>query len=219
MWINRDGTGIERTIMLDIKKLYKNKLVLTALVLLFISAVIDPLTMYRTYERQGNPFMWWMFLTRGSGGTLLFTFFWILPALMTGAVYVDERDTAVCGILLTKQTRFRYILSKTLSVFAVAFFSSLVLFLLNLGLVYLVCPTNMEILDYLIPKAGTLAASLYAKSPLTMAVAYDVMNALALALLAVLYQQIHMILRLKNKYVALLAPILLLRRNDICDIF
>lgn len=200
--------------MLDIKKLYKSKLVLTALILLLVMAVIDPLTMHQTYRKMGNPFMWWMFMCRGNGGTIYHRLFWIFPTLLTGAVFVDERSTAVCGILLTKQSRSRYFFSKAWSAFAVALFSSLGFFLLNLGLVYLVCPTNMEISDYLIPKEGSLAAWLYAKSPLMMAVAYNLMGALAMALLTVLYQQIQMILRLKNKYVALIAPVLLLHVLD-----
>ena len=45
------------------------------------------------------------------------------------------------------------------------------------------------------------------------------MAAFAMALLTVLYQQIHMILRLKNKYVALLVPVMLMYvLNYIVDI-
>ena len=149
-------------------------------------------------------------MSRGNGGTIFHALFWILPALLTGAVFVDERNTAICGLLLTKQRRGKYFLSKTLAVFTVSFFSTLALFLLNLGLVYLVCPTNMEISDFLIPKEGSLAAELFFRSPFLMAVCYNLMVAFAIALLAVLYQQMHMILRLKNKYVALLVPALLM---------
>ncbi len=196
--------------MLDVKKLYKSRLVQAALLLLLVSAVIDPFTKRQTFRQWGNPFMWWMFMCRGIGGTIFHTFFWILPALLTGAVFVDERNTAICGILLAKQRRVRYFLSKTLSVFVMVFFSTLALFLLNLGLVYLTCPVSMEISEFLIPNAGSLAAGLYARSPFAMAFCYNLMAAFAMALLSVLYQQIHMTLRLKNKYVALIAPALLM---------
>lgn len=150
--------------------------------------------------------MWWLFMNRGTGSTIFNTLFWLFPALATGTIFVDELNTAVCGVLLTKQPRRRYFLSKTLSVFVVTFLSMLCLFLLNLALVYLVCPMNMEVSDFLIPKEGNFAAWLYAKSLLTWAVTYNVMGAFAQALLAVLYQEMHMILRLKNRFFALIFP-------------
>ena len=205
--------------MLDIKKLYKSRLVQAAIIALLVSAIIDPVTKGQTFRQWGNPFMWWMFMNRGIGGTIFHRLFWILPVLLTGAVFVDERNTTICGVLLTRQRRGRYFLSKTLAAFTVSFFSTLAIFLLNLGLVYRVCPTNMEISDFLIPKEGSLAAGLYARSPFLMAVCYNLMAAFAMALLTVLYQQVHMILRLKNKYVALLVPVMLMYvLNYIVDI-
>ncbi|MCM1542057.1 MAG: hypothetical protein NC121_12470 [Blautia sp.] len=200
--------------MLDMKKLYKSRLVQAALLMLLVAAVMDPVLMCFSSRRQENPFRWWMFMGRGIGAGIFHTFFWVFPALLTGAVFVDEKNTAVCGILLTKRRRGSYLFSKTLSAFTVAIFSTLALFLLNLGLVYLICPASAEIPEWDIPKAGTLAAGLFAGSPFVMALCYNLMAALAMALLTVLYQQIHMILRPKNKYVALLAPFLLMEALD-----
>ena len=179
----------------DVKKLYKNKLVILALTIISVAAVIDPVTMRREYEQFRNPFMWWLFMNRGAGSTIFNTLYWFFPVMLTGLVFFDESRTAICGILLTKKKRSIYFLSKAFSVFIVAFLSLLCLFLLNLLLVYLICPSNMAVEEYLIPKADTFAAGLYQKSPLYEAVIYNVLHALSLALLSTLYLAMHMIIK------------------------
>ena len=198
----------------DVKKLYKNKLVILALTILFVAAVIDPVTMRREYEQFRNPFMWWLFMNRGAGSTIFNTLHWFFPVLLTGLVYFDENRTAIYGILITKKKRSTYFLSKALSVFVVAFFSLLCLFLLNLLLVYLVCPSDMAVKEYLIPKADTFAGHLYQKSPLYEAVIYNVLRALSIALLSTLYLAMHMIIKPRNKYLALILPPLVMYMFD-----
>ena len=190
----------------DVKKLYKSRLVLFALAILLVTVVIDPITQWQIYSQFGNPFMWWMFMNRGSGGTIFNTLYWFFPILLTGLVFFDESKTAIFGIIITKKKRSVYFLSKILSVFVVTFISLLSLFLLNLLLVHIVCPTNMEVRESLIPNAGTFADSLYQKSPFYEAVIYIVLHALAMALLSVLYLAIHMMIKLKNKYLAFILP-------------
>ena len=198
----------------DVKKLYKHKLVILALTIIFVAAVIDPITMRREYEQFRNPFMWWMFMNRGAGSTIFNTLHWFFPVLLTGLVFFDESKTAIYGILITKKRRSTYFLSKALSVFVVTFFSLLCLFLLNLLLVYLVCPSDMAVEEYLIPKADTFAAHLYQKSPLYEAVIYNVLHALSMALLSTLYLAMHMIIKPKNKYLALILPPLIMYLFD-----
>lgn len=178
----------------DIKKLYRNKLVILALAILLIVAVIDPITMRQEYAQFGNPFMWWLFMNRGAGSTVFNALRWLFPVLLTGLVFFDERKTAIYGILITKKKRSTYFVSKVASLFIVTFVSMLCLFLLNLLLVYIACPSTMAIAEYLIPKAETFAAYFFSKSPLYMALFYNVLYALAMALLAVLYLGIHMIM-------------------------
>ena len=197
-------------LFVDIKKLCRNRLVILALAILLIAAVIDPIAMRQEYAQFGNPFMWWLFMNRGAGSTIFNTLRWLFPVLLTGLVFFDERKTAIYGILITKKTRSTYFAAKAVSVFLVTFVSLLFLFLLNLLLVYLVCPSTMEIEEYLIPKAGTYAAYFFTKGPLCMALFYNVLHALSMALLAVLYLGIHMILKPKYKYLALILPPLLM---------
>ncbi|MCM1236494.1 MAG: hypothetical protein NC489_40970 [Ruminococcus flavefaciens] len=194
----------------DIKKLYRNKLVLFALAILLLVAVIDPVTMRREYAQFGNPFMWWLFMNRGAGSTIFNTLHWFFPVFLTGLVFFDERKTAIYGVLITKKRRSTYFVSKAVSLFIVVFVSLLCLFLLNLLLVSVACPSTMAIEEYLIPKAGTFAAYFFSKSPLCMALFYIVLHALAMALLSVLYLGIHMIMKPKNKYLALIFPPLLM---------
>jgi hypothetical protein len=194
----------------DIKKLYQNKLVILALAILLVASVIDPLTMRQEYAQFGNPFMWWLFMNRGAGSTIYNALRWLFPVLLTGLVFFDEKETTIYGVLITKKRRSTYFVSKTVSLFIVAFVSLLCLFLLNLLLVYIACPSTMAIEEYLIPKAGTFAAYFFLKSPLGMALFYNVLHALAMALLAVLYLGIHMIMKPKNKYLAFILPPLLM---------
>ena len=158
--------------------------------------------------------MWWLFMNRGAGSQIFNTLHWFFPVLLTGLVFFDESRTAVYGILITKKKRSIYFLSKVLSVFVVAFFSLLCLFLLNLLLVYLVCPSDMEVEAYLIPKADTFAARLFRKSPLYEAIIYNVLHAFSMALLSTLYLAMHMIMKTKNKYVAFILPPLIMYALD-----
>ena len=206
-------------LFVDIKKLYRNRLVILALAILLIVAVIDPITMRQEYAQFGNPFMWWLFMNRGAGSTIFNALRWLFPVLLTGLVFFDERRTAIYGILITKKKRSTYFVSKVVSVFFVTFVSLLFLFLLNLLLVYIVCPSTMAIEEYLITKAGTFAAYFFSKSPLCMALFYIVLHALSMALLAVLYLCIHMIMNPKYKYLAfILPPLLMYALNYVTEI-
>ncbi len=201
-------------LFMDIKKLYRNKLVILALAILLVVTVIDPVTMRQEYAQFGNPFMWWLFMNRGAGSTIFNALRWLFPVLLNGLVFFDERRTAIYGILITKKKRSTYFVSKVMSVFLVTFVSLLFLFLLNLLLVYIACPSTMAIEEYLIPKAGTFAAYFFSKSPLCMAFFYIVLHALSMALLAVLYLCIHMIMKPNNKYLAFILPPLLMYALD-----
>lgn len=117
---------------IDVKKLYRSRLVLLALIVLFVIAVIDPITMQSHFAYQSNPFMWWLFMNRTTGSTIFNTLYWLFPVLLTGLVFFDESKTAIYGIIITKKKRCVYLCSKALSVFFVSFVSTLFLFLLNL---------------------------------------------------------------------------------------
>lgn len=191
---------------IDVKKLYRSRLVLLALIILLVIAVIDPITMQSHFAYQSNPFMWWLFMNRTTGSTIFNTLYWLFPVLLTGLVFFDESKTAIYGIIITKKKRWVYFCSKALSVFFVSFVSTLFLFLLNLFLVYVTCPSSMELSETMIPHMGTFSALLFQKSPLYEAVTYVILHAFALSLLTVLYLAIQMIVKAKNKYMAFILP-------------
>lgn len=200
--------------MNDIKKLYRNKFVLFALVLLLLCAIIDPIFMTSRYEVYQNPFMWWIFMNTGIGSTLYNTLYWVIPVLLTGLLFFDERNSAVYGVLITKRNRVSYFVSKIVSVFFVTFISLMCIFLLNLVLVYAFCPMDMPIEEYLVPKTGSFALPLFQKAPLLMAFVYNILHALAMAVLTVLYLCLHMVFKFKNKYIAILVPPLMMHVID-----
>lgn len=191
---------------IDVKKLYRSRLVLLALIVLFVIAVIDPITMQSHFAYQSNPFMWWLFMNRTTGSTIFNTLYWLFPVLLTGLVFFDESKTAIYGIIITKKKRCVYLCSKALSVFFVSFVSTLFLFLLNLFLVYVTCPSSMELSETMIPHTGTFSALLFQKSPFYEAVTYVILHAFSLSLLTVLYLAIQMIVKAKNKYMAFILP-------------
>lgn len=83
---------------IDVKKLYRSRLVLLALIILLVIAVIDPITMQSHFAYQSNPFMWWLFMNRTTGSTIFNTLYWLFPVLLTGLVFFDESKTAIYGI-------------------------------------------------------------------------------------------------------------------------
>lgn len=60
---------------IDVKKLYRSRLVLLALIILLVIAVIDPITMQSHFAYQSNPFMWWLFMNRTTGSTIFNTLY------------------------------------------------------------------------------------------------------------------------------------------------
>lgn len=136
--------------------------------------------------------MWWLFMNRTTGSTIFNTLYWLFPVLLTGLVFFDESKTAIYGIIITKKKRCVYLCSKALSVFFISFVSTLFLFLLNLFLVYVTCPSSMELSETMIPHTGTFSALLFQKSPFYEAVTYVILHAFALSLLTVLYLAMEM---------------------------
>lgn len=198
----------------DIKKLCRNRMFLMVLAILLFCAIYDPIFMSHTaYKDYQNPFMWWMFMKTGAS-TFYYSMFWILPALFTGLIYFEERNSALYGVLISKGNRISYFFSKIVTVFCVTFVCAICIFGLNLLLVYGFCPNNEPIMDYLVPNVGGFAFSLFQISPFIMALIFNVLHALTMALLATLYLCIHMVFKFKNKYLAILVPILLMNVID-----
>lgn len=194
----------------DMKKMYKNWLVLIAILFIFAVSIADPILMRRSYEYAPNPYNWWLFMNTGRGCIVYNTLFWFIPSLFTGLLAFSERTTSIYGILLTKEKRSTYYRNKSLTAFIVPFVTCLAFFSLNLGLVYMTCPTVDPIEDYLVPRIGSFAYPLFMDSPIIMAMVYILLHTLSIAILTVLYLNIQLAFKIKNKYIALILPALIM---------
>lgn len=190
----------------DLKKLCKNRMILLTFALLFICAIYDPLFMQERFDIHENPYYWWLFMNTGVGSSVYNTLYWFIPAFLTGLIYFDERNSSIYGLLITRGKRSAYFASKAISLFLVTFAGLAVVFSANLILTYALCPETMPIADYMSPKANSFAYFLFHDSPLKMAFLYVFLHALALALLAVLYLCLYMVLKIKNKHIAFIVP-------------
>lgn len=206
----------------DIKKLYKSRMVQFTLLLLGIVAVADPLFVRFVYGKQpgffeqigANPFQFWLLMnSSGWGHTVYRTLLFVFPVLSTGLIFFYERQSSVYELLMSRKSRIQYLISKIISVFVTVFLNFSMILGLNLVVTNLsfsaVAPLT-EQYYYLIPKAGSFAEAFYQISPLAMEMAYVVLNALALALLAVLVLGIQMIFRFPNHYIGFLTPFVIL---------
>ncbi len=206
----------------DIKKLYKSRMVQLTLLLLGIVAVADPLFVRFVYGKQPgffeqvgtNPFQFWLLMnSSGWGHTVYRTLLFVFPVLSTGLIFFYERQSSVYELLISRKSHIQYLISKIVSVFVTTFLNFFLILGLNLVVTNLCFSTPAPLTEqynYLIPKAGSFADVFYRLSPLTMELAYVVLNALALALLAVFVLGIQMIFRFPNHYIAFLTPFVIL---------
>lgn len=206
----------------DVKKLYKSRMVQLALLLLGIVAVADPLFVRFVYGKQpgffeqvgANPFQFWLLMnSSGWGHTVYRTLLFVFPVLSTGLIFFYERQSSIYELLVSRKSRIQYLSSKAIAVFVTAFLNFALILGLNLvvtNLCFSAAAPLTEQYNYLIPKTGSFAEVFYQISPLAMEMAYVLLNALALALLAVLALGIQMAFRFPNHYIAFLVPFVVL---------
>jgi hypothetical protein len=208
--------------MLDIKRVYRNKIVLTVLAALVLVMIIEPISVrlqelrYPNYfEGIGkNPFQFWILMNSSGWGNGLFnTLFFVFPIIFGSMHYYDERNTSVQILLYTRKNRSEYFLSKILSTFLCACIAFISLLAINGLATYMLFPENAPFTDYhrwVVPNKGTFAYDVYTVSPILMIGLYSLLNAMAIAIFAVFYLVIQMVFKFKNRYIALIVPLLLM---------
>lgn len=202
----------------DIKKIYRSRIVKWMLILLFIIMVADPISVYiinADYEKffeviGANPFQFWLLMNSSSwGNTVFYTIFWVFPVISTGLIFYDERQSSMLKLLIIRGNKKKYYLSKIAATFVATLVNFLILLLINILVTYLIfsvdAPKTKQYM-YLIPKEGMFSYAFYQRNPLSMAILYTFLNALAIALLSLFVLSIHAIATLKNRYVAILVP-------------
>lgn len=208
--------------MSDVKKIYRSRMVQVALLLLGLIAVADPLFVRFEYAEQPgfveqigiNPFQFWLLMnSSGWGHTVYRTLLFVFPVLSTGLLFFYERESSVYELMIVRKSRIQYLISKVCSVFVITFLNFLLIFILNLTITNICFSADASLTEqyqYLIPKEGTFAKTLYLMNPLMVEIVYSALNALAIAMLSVFVLGIHMICKFKNRYIAIFAPPIIL---------
>lgn len=209
-------------VLADIKKLYRSSIIRWMLIILLFVMIADPISVYiingkydKFFEVIGsNPFQFWLLINSASwGNNLFYTIFWVLPILSTGLIFYNEQQSSMRLLLVIRGNGLKYYLAKIFSIFIVTFLNFFVLLIINIGITYLIFPTDAPLIKqymYLIPHTEMFSYSFYQKSPLSMEILYAFIDAFAIALLSLFALAFHAMITLKNKYIAILTPFIVL---------
>ena len=208
----------------DCKRLYRSKMALVTWAILAILTMIGPLyqrwTLHpMTWSEMDHPYFWWLVMNNGLAANIFYTVILAWPVLCTGLVFARERLSSVEMLYTIRSGKWRYLLSKECSVFLVTFLNMTILLLLNVFITNLLYQTDIPFTafeqgQYYIPMEGSIGWSFYQIGPLTAEVGYSVMMAFYMALLAALTVGIHMVVPLRNLYLAFLVPLIALHAAD-----
>jgi len=206
----------------DIKKTCKSRIVRILFLFLLAIMVFDPISVYfqgvqhpEMFDYIGkNPFPFWLLMNSVNWGNSIYnTLFFVFPVLVTGLVFYNECTSSMLSFLITRDSKKKYMISKVLSTFVFSLLFFFLLLLINLLTTYIVFDIDAKPSDYyntIIPKAGSFAFGAFEKNPFLMALLYTTLNAVALAIFSVFSIAIHMIIELKNQYIAIAVPIVIM---------
>lgn len=208
-------------LVLEIKKIYSNKIFKWIYGGMATVFVCDPITTFILCQKQSgfaetigrNSFQYWLLMnSSGWGHAIYFMLFLIFPIISTGFVYFYERKGTVFISAISKASRKKYFLDKALASFIATFLNFIFLFLLNLLITYLLFEENVftEQYYYCVPQKGSFAVVFYNMSPFIMGIVYSIMNALIQGILAIWALVIQMIGKFKKIYTAFAVPCVVL---------
>lgn len=196
--------------------------------LFFVSAVVmilDPITMYFVlgnskgyFEELGtNFYRHWILMNYSWGNRLFCSLFFAIPCILPGLVYYHEQKSSVRDLLVTRGTWKQYFLSKVFAQILTAFFTLLLLFVINGIVTGIFFPVNgpliMDQVD-ITPIKESFAYSLFVKSPMLVVLIYWFLVAAALALLSLNTMAILSVIHFKNIYLTLLVPFVVYTLGD-----
>lgn len=202
----------------DLGNFWHNKIIRILIVGLLFVMVASPISMYLLNNRWDefatvigeNPFQFWLLMDSvGWGHAVYHAAFWVLPVLLTGLIYYNEKRTSVYEFLIIRGSRRRYFISKAFSQFVFSFLAMFIVLTINVVVTYVIYPIDAPMTEqymYLIPKEGMFSFEFYEISPIYMVFLYTFLNALAIALLSVLVLGVHEVFVFKNVYLAFLVP-------------
>lgn len=151
------------------------------------------------------------------GNRLFCSLFFAIPCILPGLVYYHEQKSSVRDLLVTRGTWKQYFLSKVFAQILTAFFTLLLLFVINGIVTGIFFPVNgpliMDQVD-ITPIKESFAYSLFVKSPMLVVLIYWFLVAAALALLSLNTMAILSVIHFKNIYLTLLVPFVVYTLGD-----
>ncbi|MFC6651983.1 hypothetical protein [Paenibacillus rhizoplanae] len=209
-------------IKVDFKRLLLDRKVLVSILLLIIIVIVDPITVARYFSNYPglkvtvgqNPFQFWMLINSVSWGNSLYsTIFWFLTVLFTGLIYYEDKSTSMYMNQIIRGGKRQYYFSKFITTSILSFLVVLVTLEINVLMTYKLFPDTAHKTinyDFLVPQAGSFVYNAFISNPMNMVQIYTLMNALAISLFAVFSLCISMLLNLKNRYIHLILPVIIL---------
>lgn len=192
--------------------------VMTLLVVLdpILTKVLGDFFNYNNGIYSDNAYVnWLLYPVSLIAGTVFFCLLNILPVLFTGMLFFWESSSSVYPFKIVKVGRFKYLISKIFSTFSVSFLNSFFILSINLIACFAVFSfsgsqeTIYQFTDY-VPRENTFAYYFFNINPLLMAVFYNFLAALGIALSSVIALSLQMIFKFNNPFLAFLIPVLVL---------
>lgn len=202
----------------DVQTYLKNKMIIAVTFVLLLVSVASPISTYYinaqwdgfAKEIGENPFQFWLLMDSvGWGHAVYHALFWVLPVLLTGLVYYNQKSSSIYELLIVRGNRKQYFLSKVFCQFLFSFVIVFGVLSINVIVTYLIYPIDAPMTEqymYLIPQKGMFALWFYEVNPLYMVFLYVFLNAIATSLLSILVLAIHELFTFKNVYMAFLVP-------------
>lgn len=206
----------------DIKKMYKSNIVRMLFIFLLAVMILDPISVYfhagrypEFFTQIGkNPFQFWLLMnSAGWGFTVYSTLFWALPVLVTGLIFYSEKNSSMFTLLTVRDQKIKYMLAKVAATFVFSFVFFLIILSVNLIITYAIFPVDAKFTEYykfIVPKQGSFVYGIFQKSPFLMAITYTILNSAVIAMFSVFTLGIHMAFNFSNRYIAIVAPIIVL---------
>lgn len=206
----------------DINRLIRDKKVIVVALVMFAIAILDPISVTRHFDKYPgsaetigqNPFQFWMLMNSVSWGNNLYhQIFWIVSVLLMGLIYHQDKNTSMYTYQIIRKNKNQYLLSKFISTGLLSFTLIFVALEINILMTYTLFPdttTMTEYYSYLVPQEGSFVYDAFKSNPMKMVQIYTIINALAVSIFVVFSLCISMLFNFKNRYVALLVPVIIL---------
>ncbi len=202
----------------QIKQKTKSRIIQIMFGLLVIVMVADPITTYihfvnypESANRIGqNAYQYWILMNSANWGcSLYYNLFWFFPVLITGLIPYFESRTNLDKLLISRNSRRKYLVSNFVSIFLFSFFYFTILLLINLLVTVSLFPLSAQITEQYIamqPNPGSFFSYIFSYSPLLLMLFYIFLNSIVIALFSIFSTAIQLLPFFNNIYITLIVP-------------